>query len=312
VLDAFAGTGAVAYAFKCAGKHVTFNDVLAFNQQIGVALVENDSTTLSAVEMEAIGHRQEHIDYPDFIERTFEGIYYTAKENRWLDTAVTNIRGLECHFKRALAWFALFQAAMIKRPYNLFHRRNLYMRTARVKRSFGNKASWDRSFDEHLTAFATEGNAAVFDSGRRCRAMCGDALNVEPAHDLVYIDTPYINASGVGVDYRNFYHFLEGMLRYDVWHEMIDRKSKHLRLRPTEDPWSNSRTCREMFRRLFEYFRESILVVSYRSEGVPSICELEDMLKVVKPRVRVIEGDRYQYALSTNRRTREVLLIGSD
>ncbi|MHC4696246.1 MAG: DNA adenine methylase [Planctomycetota bacterium] len=311
VLDAFGGTGAVAYAFKCAGKSVTYNDLLAFNHQIGVALIENDSVTLEREEIEAIGHRWGDIHYPDFIERTFEGIYFTAEENRWLDTAVTNIRRLECRFRRALAWFALFQSAMIKRPYNLFHRNNLYMRTADVARSFGNKASWDRSFDEHFAAFAAEGNAAVVDSGRRCHALCGDALEIEPEYDLVYIDTPYVNGSGVGVDYREFYHFLEGMLQYDDWPGMIDRKSKHRRLVPRKDPWSDPKTCRDMFRRIFERFSSSILVVSYRSEGIPRIGELAEMLRAVKDRVSVIEGKRYQYALSTNRRTHEVLLVGT-
>ena len=43
VLDLFGGTGSVAYAFKQAGKQVTYNDILAFNHQIGLALIENHS-----------------------------------------------------------------------------------------------------------------------------------------------------------------------------------------------------------------------------------------------------------------------------
>ena len=58
--------------------------------------------------------------------------------------------------------------------------------------------------------------------------------------------------------------------------------------------------------------RDSILVVSYRSDGMPSIDELLGMLREVKRHVRVCDGRRYQYALSTNRRNREVLLIGTD
>ena len=62
----------------------------------------------------------------------------------------------------------------------------------------------------------------------------------------------------------------------------------------------------------FEMFRDSILVVSYRSDGVPTVDRLAGMLRDVKRHVRVIDGPPYQYALSTNRRTREVLLIGTD
>lgn len=312
VLDAFGGTGAVSYALKCAGKHVTYNDILAFNHQIGLALIENDSARIDEKTVEAIGTRDAGMEYGCFIERTFKGIYFTDEENRWLDLAVANIRRISDSHVRALAWFALFQSAMAKRPYNLFHRRNLYMRTAKVERSFGNKTSWDRAFLEHFRKFAAEANTAVIDTGGKCRAKCLDAMEIEPTYDLVYIDTPYINHSGIGVDYRDFYHFLEGMVGYDDWPTMIDANSKHRRLLPQHDPWSDARSCRDMFVRLFDRFGDSILVVSYRSDGIPSVEELAEMLRKVKRHVRVIDGPAYQYALSTNRRSREVLLLGLD
>lgn len=312
VLDAFGGTGAVAYALKCAGKRVTYNDYLASNHQIGLALIENDKVCLGDAEVEGIGEKQVGCDYGEFIAQTFEGIYFTDEENRWLDVAVANIRRIPDQYKRAIAWFALYQSAMAKRPYNLFHRKNLYMRTADVTRSFGNKVSWDRSFCDHFRAFAALANDALVDSGGMCRATCGDAVAVEPGYDLVYIDTPYINRSGVGVDYRDFYHFLEGMVVYDDWPEMVDFTSKHRRLIRKHDPWSDPRSSGEMFRRLFARFGENILVVSYRSDGIPSVSELADMLRAVKRHVHVIDGPTYQYALSTNRQSKETLLIGTD
>jgi adenine-specific DNA methylase len=312
VLDAFGGTAAVAHAFKRAGKAVTYNDLLAFNHQIGLALIENDTVRLDKRRADTVGVRRSGRRYGDFIARTFPGIYFTDDENRWLDTALGNIRALEDQYQRALAWFALFQAAMVKRPYNLFHRANLYMRTADVARSFGNKTTWDRSFADHFRVFAAEANEAVVDSHGRCRAICRDALDIDGAFDLVYVDTPYINHKGVGVDYRDFYHFLEGMVRYDEWPTMIDHRAKHRRLMPQPDPWSDPRSCHGMFRRLFDRYRAGILVVSYRSNGVPTIEELAAMLREFKCHVRIIDGRRYQYALSTERTTREVLLVGSD
>ena len=65
-LDAFGGTGSVAYRLKEAGKCVTYNDILAFNHQIGLALVENDSIRLSDEEIETVGVRQNGILYGDF------------------------------------------------------------------------------------------------------------------------------------------------------------------------------------------------------------------------------------------------------
>lgn len=310
VLDAFGGTGAMAYAFKCEGKRVTYNDNLTFNEQIGLALIANDNVRLSEAEIESVGVQHGHVAYGDFIERTFTGIYFTDDENRWLDAAVQNICGLMNPFKKALSWYALFQSAMAKRPYNLFHRRNLYMRTAEVDRGFGNKAGWDRPFPEHFARFAAEANAAVVDGGGRGRVLRRDVLDIEPEYDLVYLDPPYLNAAGVGVDYRDFYHFLEGMVQYDRWPELIDRSSKHLRLRPQDNPWVDPKRSTDMFRRVFERFRNSLLVVSYRSDGIPTVAELESALREVKKDVCVVELEAYQYVLSTKRQTREMLFVG--
>ena len=311
VLDAFGGTGSVSYALKCEGKAVTFNDLLAFNHQIGLGLIQNRSVRLAENEIESVCARRPGTAYGDFIERTFEGIYFTSEENRWLDCAVGNISRLQGRYRRAMAWFALGQSALAKRPYNLFHRCNLYMRTAKVVRGFGNKASWDRRFADHFRAFAAQANEAVFDTGQRCRAIHRDVMSVEPGFDLVYIDPPYINHSGTGVDYRDFYHFLEGLVGYDAWPARVDYGSKHRRLAPVSNGWSKASTRGKMFRRLFERFAASILAVSYRSDGIPSIDELAAMLRSVKPRVKVIDLTSYQYALSTRRKTREMLLIGT-
>ncbi|MBI4717604.1 MAG: DNA adenine methylase [Planctomycetes bacterium] len=311
VLDAFGGTGAVAHAFKLAGKAVTYNDVLGFNHQIGLALIENDDVRLDGGSIESIAERRPGVSYGDFIERTFPGIYFTDEENGFLDTAVGNIRRLRGRYRRALAWFALFQAAMVKRPYNLFHRRNLYMRTATVRRTFGNKSTWDGSFPHHFRRFAEEANRAVFAGGAPCRAACADALTLPPDYDLVYVDTPYVNGAGVGVNYHAFYHFLEGLVNYESWAGDIDGRSPHKRLQPVANPFSDRRTCTEAFQRLFQRFGRSILLVSYRSDGIPSIAKLADLLRSVKRHVRLVDTRRYQYALSTNRTVREMLLIGT-
>lgn len=312
VLDAFGGTGSVAYAFKCAGKHVTYNDALSFNHQIGLALIENDDVRLDDHDIEHIITRHPNRDYGQYVEQTFEGIYFTTEENRWLDSAVGNIGRIECRFKRALAWFALFQAAMVKRPYNLFHRKNLYMRLADVPRSFGNKASWDRSFLDHFKTFARQANEAVFSGQGNCRAQVGDALSTEPGYDLVYIDPPYINSTGLGVDYRGFYHFLQGLVQYDEWPNLIDLDSKHRRLRPTDDPWSSRQSSADQFQKLFARHAAGTLVVSYRNNGLPTVDDLSQWLSRVKRHVAVVDATPHQYALSKTKTTREVLLIGSD
>ncbi len=309
VLDAFGGTGSVAYEFKRTGKTVTYNDLLRFNYWIGMALIENDHTHLSEQCIDPLLQPEPGHTYDDVIERCFGGIYFTDSENRWLDVVTQNVRRMRNRHARAMAYYALFQSALAKRPYNLFHRRNLYMRHAEVPRSFGNKTTWERPFEDHFRRFAEEANRAVFATGRPCRAINRDALAVEGNYDLVYIDTPYLNRRGVAVPYRNFYHFLEGLVRYRRWASMIDTESKHRRLRPINDPWTSPSQLADLYDRLFARFADSILVVSYRSDGTPSIDQLAAWLQRYKGKVRVIQYRRYQYALSTNRESREMLLI---
>jgi adenine-specific DNA-methyltransferase len=309
-LDAFSGTGVVSYLLKSLGKAVTANDCLRFNATIAAALIENSHVCLSDADVTRLLHRDPAFAYDDFIARTFRGIYFTAAENRWLDVVCQNIPRLPGRHRRALASYTLFQSCIIKRPYNLFHRKNLYMRTARVRRSFGNKTTWDAPFEHHFRRFAAEVNAAVFDSGVPCRAVCHDAVEVPGRYDLVYIDPPYLNRKGIGVDYFDFYHFLEGMTDYASWNERIDYRRKHRPLRGSRSPWANARCIHEAFARLFERFADSILVVSYRSDGIPSTEELVGLLRRVKRRVTCVRHGSYQYALSTNSRSAEILLIG--
>ena len=92
--------------------------------------------------------------------------------------------------------------------------------------------------------------------------------------DLVYIDTPYISENGVGVDYADFYHFLNGLADYDNWKANIDYKSKHLRLLRTSNVWNEKEHISNAFERLFRKFSNSTMVISYRSNGIPTIEEL--------------------------------------
>lgn len=309
VLDAFGGTGSVAYMFKGKGKKVTYNDILKFNYHIGLTLIENDEVKLTDKDIEFLLTRHNDITYPTFIADTFKDIYYTDEENKWIDMMVTNINFLNDKYKQALAFFALFQACIIKRPFNLFHRKNLYLRFANVKRDFGNKASWDTPFEIHFRKFVEEANNAIFSNGQENNALNYDVFDIKADFDLIYIDTPYISKKGVGVDYLGFYHFLEGLVNYDKWSDMIDYRTKHRRLKSQPSVWVDKDKIHSAFNTLFKKFQNSILVVSYRSDGIPSIDELTVILKKYKNNVHQIKRKNYKYALSVNE-LMEVILIG--
>ena len=307
-LDAFGGTGSVSFRLKEEGKQVTYNDILPFNHIIGKALIENEGTCLKEAEIDTLLRKDENIEYPDFIERTFKDIYFTDEENRWLDVVSTNIRCIDNTYKQAVAYFALFQSCIIKRPYNLFHRRNLYVRLQEVERSFGNKKTWDTPFEVHFRKFVEEANNAVFDNGETCSSINRDIFDVEPNYDFVYIDTPYLNNSGIGVDYADFYHFLNGLVDYDNWEKRIDYKSKHLRLQRQPNVWNNSNTIHQAFKQLFTKFQNSTMAISYRSNGIPTIEELVNILEGLGKTVNIYQSNDIKYVLSTTK-TNEVLIV---
>jgi len=307
-LDVFGGTGCISYFLKDRGKEVTYNDNLLFNWHIGTALVENNAVQLSAEDIDAITMPHAELDYPSFIKENFRDIYFTDYENLWLDRTIFNIdRIVKDPTKRSMALFALFQACIIKRPYNLFHRANLYMRMADVKRGFGNKSTWDTPFDVHFRSFVRQVNQAVFDNARTNRSLNLDALETPTGADLVYIDPPYLNARGVGVDYHHFYHFLEGLAQYGHWPDKVDWKSKHKRLLTTESPWQRAGAILEAFDQLFFLHRRSMIVVSYRNNGIPSPDDLVDTLKRYKKHVSVAYQPQ-KYVLS-DEQSSEILIV---
>lgn len=309
-LDAFGGTGVISYKLKKEGKQVTYNDLLRFNYYFGLALVENDQIRVSSDTIGWLLERHPNITYPSFIYDNFSEIYFADEENAWIDQTITNIRQLSNIYEFALAFFALCQACIIKRPYNLFHRKNLYIRLAEVERSFGNKTTWDRPFEEWFCDFIKEANEAVFNNSQQNQALNLDAIEVSGKYDLVYIDTPYISKSAVAVDYLGFYHFLEALTMYDEWDKYIDRCSKHLRLKRQPSEWTDKKRICSAFDNLFKRYQESIVVVSYRSDGIPSESELVSLLEKYKKDIRIEHFGQYKYVLSTNSKSEEILLIG--
>lgn len=311
VLDAFGGTGVVSHLFKRMGKEVWYNDNLAFNSMIGKALIENNDVLLDERDVNALLLPQPGIKYPDFIQRRFDGVFYLKEENCWLDQTITNVGRLSNEYKRAIAWFALFQSAIIKRPYNLFHRANLPLRISDVKRNFGNKTTWDGSFDTYFRRFVQEANMAVFNNGTTCRSLCRDVFDISDSEyfDLVYIDPPYLSNRNVGTDYLDYYHFLEGMLDYKNWETRLLTRYKHL---PLQGKGKSDWICKDRiilaFERLIQKFSNAILVISYRNDGIPSVEVLENMLKKHKKKILQISYKSHQYVLS-NRRSSEILLV---
>ncbi len=323
VLDAFGGSGCVSYLLKRMGKEVTFNDLFRWNYILGQAVVVNNRVTLSDKDVDRI--LSPRTDYPwgRVVRTNFKGIYYLDSENEWIDTVTTNILKLTGYskeilrYKRALAFYALFQACLVKRPFNLFHRRNLDVRLRDVPRSFGNKATWDRPFADWFRRFVAEANELVFDSQKPCRAINREVFHIDPSgFEMVYLDPPYVKKAPrrEGTDYLRYYHFLEGLANYYTWAKRVDFSTQNRRLKETRSELAFiPDKAIDSFDQLFQQFRSSKIVLSYKAGGIPSVDTLRRLLKKYKSNVTLITKP-YVYALNRQNGNkslnRECVLVG--
>ncbi len=327
VLDGFGGTASVSYLFKRLGKSVTYNDALNFNHIIGKAIIENSKTKLTDIDIEKLLAFNNEKNKSRFIEKTFKGIYYLDEENKWLDNIINELNTVELtrylklnEYKKALAHYAIFQSCLIKRPFNLFHRRNLSLRTnVGIERSFGNKISWDRPFEVYFRKFAKEANSFIFNNGKQCHSLNQSIFSIDNeniCYDLIYLDPPYFKKKGSNEtsDYLRCYHFLEGISKYECWPELIDENTINKRFHKNylADEF-NTKNILLSFERIFEKFQDSIIVVSYKYGGTPSIEQLERLLKKFKKRT-CKKSVHYKYALNHQngdmKFNREYLIIG--
>lgn len=311
VLDAFGGTSSFSYLMKRIGKKVYYNDLLKFNQTVAKALIENSDKKVGLQLALDVMKKKKGRRYDTVIQDNFGGVYYKKHENIWLDIVVQNISQIKDKYQRAILFSALYQACLIKRPFNLFHRKNLKIRTTDVKRNFGNKTTWETSFRKHFLKFINEHNKAVFDNKRRNIVIGGyDALNIPlNRYDLVYLDPPYLSKKS-RINYLDCYHFLEGMSNYNSWKGRINNETGNKRMvSPKElNQWIDRNQVKELFRKMITKYKNSIIVLSYRNDGIPSIKEINKMFMEIKGKKPIVKTIDYKYALS-NGSTKEVLFI---
>lgn len=308
-LDAFSGSGCVAYLLKAMGKEVVANDFLDFATRISEATVENRAHRLSDRQVETLLTPNSSRDH--FIERTFHGIFYEPADLRFLDNLWANLPSLPTRYHRALALAALVRSCIKRQPRGVFT-------VADPDRYKDGRRDLRLSLEEHFVESVEALNATVFDNGRRCRSIRGDVFEVPPeSFDLVYMDPPYVPRSDDNC-YIKRYHFLEGLVTY--WRDeeaeiMESTKVKKIKKRYT--PFSYRRTAVEAFDRMFRRFQQNILVLSYSSNGYPDLDELVSLMGRYKEHVEVLDREhRYHFGTHGNvaphrAAVREYLVIGT-
>ena len=311
ILDLFGGSGMVSYYMAAKGKEVIYNDIMQFNCKIATALLQSPKGVLSEEMAENLLKKRQGIEYLHYIENLYKDIYYHDIENSLIDIAVQNIQLLPLQ-AQASAYYVLFQSCMIKRPFNIFHRKNLSLRTNYTTAQFGNKKTWETPFNELFVRFTKELYQFQFSQLPNTRIENQSALNLNVQADMVYIDTPYFSQNGTPISYHNRYHFLEGLVHYfDIPDHINNAKvNKELDFGDCAE-FENKTTYINNLHLLLELHKESIIALSYTSNGYPSVKELTRIVKQHKQNVQCFDLGRHPFALNRDNNERhEVLIVG--
>jgi DNA adenine methylase len=305
-IDLFSGSGIVGYMFKSHGKAVVSNDYMAMSATFAKAMIENNEITLSHSEALALLEPTNKTDR--FVEIKFKNLYYSDDDNRLIDTVRANIKAVKNPYKRAIAMSALIRACLKKRPRGIF--------TYIGHRYDDGRKDLLMSFRAQFLEAVDAVNAAVFDNGQKNKARNGDAMTLQSRKaGLVYIDPPYYSPLSDN-EYVRRYHFVEGLARdwqgVEIQEHTVTKKFKSY---PT--PFSSRKGATDAFDKLFKRFRESVLVVSYSSNSLPTLDEMVSIMSKHKRHVEVVPVD-YKYSFGNqghkvgdnNNDVQEYLFIG--
>jgi DNA adenine methylase/adenine-specific DNA-methyltransferase len=304
-LDAFSGSGAVGYLFKAMGKQVIANDFLNFCTTLAKATIENPGVVLPD---ERIAQLLEYDPkHKRFIERKFKNIFYTPTDLRFLDRAYWNISKLKCPHEMAIAKAALIRSCVKRQP------RGVFTVAGDLQNYNDGRRDLCLSLKEHFVEQIRIFNGVVFSNNQNNFAAKGDIFEVEANVDLVYMDPPYVPHKDDNC-YVKRYHFLEGLSCY--WENldiMEDTKVKKIKKKYT--PFSYRKTAIEAFDKMFRKFCNSILVLSYSSNGYPDLEGLTRLMGRYKTNVTIhSRAHRYHFGTHENVQRAEAdeyLIVGT-
>ena len=305
VVDLFSGSGIVGYMFKALGKSVVSNDYMAMSATFTKAMVENNSVTLPLDKAKEL--LVEHRESDHFVASTFKGLYYTDEENGLIDTLRTNIADIKDQYKHAIAMTALIRACIKKRPRGIF--------TYTGQRYNDGRKDLQKTLAQQFLEAVEAVNKAIFDNGQINRSKQGDAMDLRVEQtDLVYIDPPYYSPLSDN-EYVRRYHFVEGLAR-DWKGVEIQQHTQTKKFKSYPTPFATRKGAADAFDHLFKKFANSILIVSYSSNSLPTQDEMIAIMAKYKQHVEVVPVDyKYSFGNQSDAKThrnsvQEYLFVG--
>lgn len=286
-LDAFSGSGVVAYEAKRRGFRVTANDLLQCCWHITRSLVENNGETLSGDDIALLlgpANKCGHL-----MSRLFTGNFFEPEQASFLDRFRANAECLP-QAKRSLA-FAVMNRALTRKVImgHFAHLQALaYANTPiRVKRN----PSIARPIQDLFLELLPDYNEAVFDNGLSHRSYNRnilDLLEEENEFDVAYFDPPYCMSHS---DYQAFYHLLETFSRYWTDKQFTGGTKRYCPSLPTG--FDKKTTVRSSFQSLFELSRNiPVWLISYNDRSYPRVDDFYALLQTTDRKVSV---HRYRY-----------------
>lgn len=309
-LDVFGGTSTVSLALKNLDKQVTYNDILESNRVTATALLSNEPclTTYEDLEHFFSSIVPEH----GFVSEHFQGIYYTVEENNWLDGAIKELDKIGSALKKHEILYCLMQACLQKRPFNLFHRKNLYLRENNTKNTkFGNWVTWERPFSVLIRRALGEIIKARRPSKHDPIILpCTDAIEIPSGFDFVYLDPPYVPLKKQDISYMDRYHFLEGLCNPEQWREKIDLAKNNRPIPSPEDmcKWTNKKFFKDHLFSLIEKHKHSTVCLSYVHDAYPNVQDIKAFFSATFRHTALLEHDM-PHALSKKTK-KEIIIIG--
>ncbi|MCK5056228.1 MAG: Dam family site-specific DNA-(adenine-N6)-methyltransferase [Candidatus Aminicenantes bacterium] len=305
VIDLFSGSGVVSYMFKSQGKQVYSNDFMSMSAAFTRAMVENSSIKLSDEDIQMLLDRSVKTD--NFVSNTYKGLYFKDEDNHLIDCIRANIKKIKNKYKKAQAISALIRAAVKKRPRGVF--------TYVGDRYDDGRRDLKISFDQQFINAVKAVNKAVFDNSKANLSRRGDAMTVHWQADLVYMDPPYYSPFSDN-DYVRRYHFVEG-IACDWKGIEIQEHTMTKKFKSYPSPFSSRLGARDAFDRLFNNFKDSILIISYSSNSLPKKEEMLSLMSKYKKHVEVFSVD-YHYSFANqghkvannNNKVQEYIFVG--
>lgn len=289
-LDAFAGSQSVAFLFKQMGFETITNDFLNFNNQIGLALIENKNEKITYEDLDILFQSAKNKNDFQLIKSVYTNLFFEENEADFLDNFRANIPLLNSPYKQALAFTVINRSMTRKITMGHFgHTQALKYANdpERIKRNRSLIRPIQEIFEDLLPLY----NDSVFDNEQENQSHNQNILDLLPTLervDLAYFDPPYCDSHA---DYQSFYHLLETYTEYWEDKDFINGIKRYEPQRFSG--FDKKRDVISSFKKLFEYSQEiPHWLISYNDRSYPSVEELSKMIS--RYRNVTIETKAYQ------------------